>query len=84
MRNILSDTKQCQFSPLAKIGVCRRTYQLGLQQVEISSDSRKSTALENRATGGEGPETELELGTYALSRSFSPRATDPGQDPSGR
>ena len=35
------------------------------------SDSCKSTALENRVTGEKGPETELELGTYALSWSFS-------------
>ena len=36
-----------------------------------SSDSCKSTALKDRATGEKGPVTELKLGTYALLRSFS-------------
>ena len=35
------------------------------------SDSCESTALKDRATGERGPATELELGTYALSWSFS-------------
>ena len=39
--------------------------------VQTCSDSCKSTALENRVTGEKGPETELELGTYALAQSFS-------------
>ena len=43
------------------------------------SDSCKSTALKYRATGEKGPETELELRTYTLSRSFG--ATSPGRDP---
>ena len=57
-------------------------YQFSLQQklymsltvcelVQTCSDSCESTAWKDRVTGEKGPATELELGTYNLSQSFS-------------
>ena len=58
-------------------------YSLIISITQFRELIEKSNAQKDRATGGKGPATELELWTYIrFIAEFQPRAVGPSRDPS--